>query len=243
MFDEDEFQRSLQLPRLAQPIPTVLTNRAVPVPVMNEDELTAMTRRWFEEYEKKIAYYAEHGLDIAWTLEWAKRYWWSWQQRDMSRNDELYTSDLRYKDNTTLGATMVGLDEFVRYNFAFFDAIPDWRYDPIPGQCYVDLTPEGEVRIVVRYYGSGHLKGPLKLHPYDESAASIPGNGAFIQCTAVDRYHFTPDHLMHEGETLYDLLDAVQTAGLVPGPSSPTFKWLMKGASGATRAVNLLRGR
>ena len=35
----------------------------------------------------------------------------------------------------------------------------------------------------------------------------FPGNGAFIQCTAVDRYHFTSDHLMHEGETLYDLLE------------------------------------
>ncbi|WP_068062039.1 hypothetical protein [Nocardia xishanensis] len=88
---------------------------------------------------------------------------------------------------TTLGATVVGLDQFVEYNFAFIDAIPDWRYDPIPGQSYIDVTPEGEVRMVVRYYGSGHLADPLELDPYGDDAVAIPGNGALIQCTAVDR--------------------------------------------------------
>ncbi|MFE6861286.1 nuclear transport factor 2 family protein [Nocardia sp. NPDC057668] len=242
MFTEEQFQLALAQPRLAQPIPKVLTNRAEPVPVLDEAALTAMTRTWFAEYERKIEFYAGHGLDIAWTLDWAKKYWWSWQARDMSHNHELYAPDLRYKDVTTLGATMTGLDEFVTYNFAFFDAIPDWRYDPIPGQSYVDVAPDGTLRMVVRYYGSGHLVGPLKLHPYGPGAPELPGNGNFVQCTAVDRYHFDADHLMSEGETLYDLVDAVQLAGLVPGPASPTFSWLLRGAGLATRAATRLGG-
>jgi len=240
VFTEAMFQQALLQPRLQQPIPAFLTNRAEPVPVMNEAELNAMTRRWFDEYEKKIAFYADHGLDIAWSLEWAKKYWWSWLVRDMSYNDELYTQDLRYKDVTSLGATMVGLDEFVRYNFAFFDAIPDWRYDPIPGQLAIDIKPEGETTMMVRYYGSGHIKGPLKLHPYDDTAVTIPGNGAFVQCTAVDRYHFNADGLMYEGETLYDLVDAVQTAGILPGPSSLAFKAMMGAAGTVTRLRTLV---
>ncbi|MFE9322973.1 nuclear transport factor 2 family protein [Nocardia sp. NPDC052278] len=241
MFNEDKFQEALAQPRLAQPIPRILTNRAEPVRVLDESELCAMTSAWFDEYEEKIAFYREHGLDIAWTLDWAKKYWWSWQARDMSYNHELYAEDLRYKDVTTLGATMVGLDEFVNYNFAFFDAIPDWRYDPIPGQSYVDVAPDGTVRMVVRYFGSGHLVGPLRLHPYDDKAISIPGNGAFVQCTAVDRYTFNTDNVMAEGETLYDLIDAVQLAGLLPGPSSKSFRRLMRGAAVATRASAAFR--
>ncbi|MBL1079629.1 nuclear transport factor 2 family protein [Nocardia sp. 2] len=240
MFTDRQFHEALGKSRLAQPIPRILTNRAEPVEVLDEQALTAITTTWFAEYDEKIAFYAEHGFDIAWTLDWAKKYWWSWQSRDMTRNHELYTADLRYKDVTTLGATMIGLDAFVAYNFAFFDAIPDWRYDPIPGQSYLDIAPDGEVRMVVRYYGSGHLTGPLKLHPYDDTAAAIPGNGAFVQCTAVDRYHFNADHLMYEGETLYDLLDAVQTAGLLPAPASGSFTWLMRGAGLATRIATAL---
>ncbi len=237
-FTEEMFQAALKQPRLQQPIPEVITGRAEPIPVMDEAKLAAMTRQWFDEYEQKIEFYAKHGFDIAWTLEWAKKYWWSWLVRDMSYNDELYTADLRYKDVTSLGATMVGLDEFVAYNFAFFDAIPDWRYDPIPGQAYVDVDPSGELRMVVRYYGSGHLKGPLKMHPYDDGAPSIPGNGSFVQCTAVDRYHFNTDGLMYEGETLYDLVDATQTAGLLPGPGTWKFHTMLQAASLASRATS-----
>ena len=228
------FQAALQQPRLRQPIPTTITTRAEPIQVMDEGELTAMTKQWFADYEDKIAFYGEHGLDIGWTLEWAKKYWWSWLVRDMSFNHELYTDDLLYKDVTTLGGYTRGLREFVDYNFAFFDAIPDWRYDPIPGQVFLDPHRDGSLSMAVRYYGSGHLVGPLKLHPYDDSAVTIPGNGAFVQCTAVDRYHFNADGLMYEGETLYDLVDAVQTAGLLPGPGTLGFGVLMKAAGVAT---------
>ncbi len=117
------------------------------------------------------------------------------------------------------------------YNFAFFDAIPDWRYDPLPDQVYLDVTPEGTVRTVIRYIGSGHWTGPLRLYPYDESAPCIYGNGRFIQAPAVDRYHFNADGLMAEGETLYDILDGLQRGGVLPRDDS----WLFHGMFAASR--------
>lgn len=230
MFDQAQFEKALATPRLRQPLPEFLPgNRGGgKVRVLTEPELNAMTRQWFVDYERNIQHYAEHGIDVRWTLEWAKKYWWSWLMRDMSLNSELYTPDLRYKDVSSFGRTIVGLDEFVKYNFAFLDAIPDWRYDPLPGQIYLDLTPEGEVRIVVRYIGSGHWTGPLRLYPYDETAPAIYGTGIFVQCAAVDRYHFTADRRMYEGETLYDMLDAAQSAGILPRDDSWLFHALMK---------------
>jgi hypothetical protein len=243
MFTEEMFREALKQPRLQQPIPKMITNRAEPIKVMDEDELSAMSQRWFEDYEAKIKFYADHGIDISWTLEWTKKYWWSWLVRDMSYNHELYTQDLLYKDVTTMGGYTRGLDEFVEYNFAFFDAIPDWRYDPIPGQVFLDFRPNGEVGMAVRYYGSGHLVGPLKLHPYDETAVSIPGNGGFVQCTAVDRYHFNKDGLMYEGETLYDIIDGVQMTGMLPAPHTRGFNAMMRTAGFANSIASKLRSR
>lgn len=243
MFTEEMFQDAIRQPRLQQPIPQFITNRAEPVRVMDEDELRGMTQQWFAEYDEKIKFYADLGLDIGWTLDWAKKYWWSWLTRDMSFNHELYTPDLLYKDVTTMGGYTRGLEEFVNYNFAFFDAIPDWRYDPIPGQVYFDFSREGEVSFAIRYYGSGHMSGPLRLHPYDETAATIPGTGAFVQCTAVDRYHFNADGLMYEGETLYDFLEAVQVAGILPGPDKRAFRGALAVANAATAVQTRLRRR
>lgn len=239
-FDEALFREALERPRLQQPVPEYLSgNRSAGrIRVMQEDELRAMTKRWFVEFEQRIAYYGEHGIDIRWMLDWAKKYWWSWLARDMSRNHELYTPDLRYVDPTTFGRTLVGLEEFVAYNFAFFDAIPDWRYDPLPGQVYLDLAPNGEAKIMIRYVGSGHFSGSLRFHPYDESAPVLHGAGTFVQCTAVDRYHFNADGLMYEGETLWDFIDATQSAGLMPSADSFAFKGLL----GASKLVRLTRG-
>ena len=147
--------------------------------------------------------------------------------RDMSLNDELYTPDLRYKDPTTFGRILVGLDEFVKYNFAAFNAIPDLRYDPLPGQVYIDFTPGGEVRMVVRYLVSGHWSGPLRVYPYDETTPAIHGLGIFVQSPAIDRYHFTKDGRMYEGETVYDAFDATQSAGILPHDDSWPFRVLM----------------
>jgi hypothetical protein len=242
MFDEDLFQQALSKPRLRQPLPEFLGgNRAGgKVKVITESELNLMTQEWFDDLDRKIAHYAIFGIDLAWTVEWAKKYWWSWLMRDMSLNHELYTDELRYKDPTTFGRTIVGQDEFLKYNFAFFDAIPDWRYDPLPGQVYFDITPERETRMVVRYIGSGHFDGILRFYPYDESAPAIHGIGTFVQCAAVDRYHFTDAGLMYEGETLFDLLDATQSAGIVPSDDSWQFRALMR-ASRLPRMLQNLR--
>ncbi len=239
MFDEEKFEKALAMPRLRQPLPEYLPgNRGGgKIRVLTEPELNAMTRQWFQDYERKIEYYAEHGIDVGWTLEWAKKYWWSWLTRDMSLNRELYEPDLRYRDVSTFGRTIVGLDEFIKYNFAFFDAIPDWRYDPLPGQVYLDLTPDEEVRIVVRYLGSGHWDGPLRLYPYDETAPTLYGTGVFVQCVGVDRYHFNKERRMYEGETLYDIFEATQAAGILPRDDSRLFRALMK----TTRLVGLTR--
>lgn len=239
MFDQAKFDEALATPRLREPIPEYLAgNRGGRrVRVLTEPELNARTKQWFSDYEKKIELYASHGIDIAWTLEWAKKYWWSWLMRDMSLNDELYTSDLEYTDVSSLGRTIHGLDEFVTYNFAFFNALPDWRYDPLPGEVFVDLAPEGETRIVVRYVGSGHWSGPLRLYPYDEKAPTIYGTGVFIQCQAVDRYYFNEDGLMYKGDTSYDIFEALQAVGILPGDESWRFRAIMN----STRAIVALR--
>lgn len=230
MFDQEKFEKALATPRLQQPIPEYLAgNRGgEKVRVLTEPELMARTRQWFADYEKKIEYYAKRGIDISFTLEWAKKYWWSWLMRDMSLNEELYTKDLLYTDTSSLGRTIKGLEEFVTYNFAFFDAIPDWRYDPLPGEVFVDFAHDGEVRTVVRYMGSGHWSGPLRLYPYDKTAPTIYGTGVFIQCTAVDRYYFNKDGLMYKGDTSYDIFEALQTVGILPRDDSFLFKALLK---------------
>jgi len=232
MFSETLFQEALAKPRLRQPLPEYLPgNRAGgKVRVIPEEELSAMTRQWFVDFDRKVEHYRRLGVELDWMVEWSKKYWWSWLMRDMSLNHELYTPDLKYKDPTTFGRKIVGMDEFVRYNFAFFDAIPDWRYDPLPGQVYVDLTPEGEMRVLIRYIGSGHFSGSLRFYPFDETAPVLHGLGTFVQCTAVDRYHFNTDGLMVEGETLWDFIDAAQSAGILPADDSWPFRALM-GAS------------
>ena len=243
MFDFQLVLDELDKPRLRQPLPEFLpSNRGVRTRVIPEDQLSAMHRGWFVELERRIEFLAERGIDIGWLYEWAAKYTWSWLARDMSRNAELYTSDLRYVDPTTFGRTIVGLDEFVSYNFAFLDAISDWRYDPFPDQMYIDVTPDGETRMVVRYMGSGYFDGTLRLYPYDETAPAMRGAGVFVQSCAVDRYHFTPDGLMYFGETLWDFMDMAQSTGLVPRDDSWQFKALMR-MSGLPSLVQRVRNQ
>ncbi|ORB32258.1 nuclear transport factor 2 family protein [Mycolicibacterium parafortuitum] len=222
MFDEDAFQKALDRPRLRGDVPEYLqSNRAEPIRVYQEAELQAMTKQWFVDFADKLDHYSTHfHQDLSWVMTWAKKYWWSFLVRDMDLNHELYAADVRYTDVSTFGHTIVGIDEFVKYNFAFFEAIPDWRYDPLPDQVYIDVKPDGTVRTVIRYIGSGHWTGALRLHPFDDSAPRVHGNGQFIQCPAVDRYHFNADGLMQEGETLYDLVDGLQRGGVLPGGDS-----------------------
>ena len=154
----------------------------------------------------------------------------------------MYAPDITYTDVTTFGRTIVGIDDFVTYNFAFFEVIPDWRYDPLPDQVYIDVTPEGKVRTMIRYIGSGHWSGGLRLHPYEEAAPVIYGDGRFIQAPAVDRYHFNADGLMEEGETRYDILDGLQRGGVLPRDDSWALRTLFS-ASKVPATLNRARRR
>lgn len=246
MFDEEEFQRALSQDRLARPVPAFLdSNRSVPIRAIPESELKESTRQWFDMFDAKLSYLSDvHDTDLSWVMTWAKKYWWSFLVRDMSVNEELYAKDVKYTDVTTFGRTIVGIDEFIEYNFAFFDAIPDWRYDPLPDQVYVDVQPDGTVRTVIRYMGSGHWSGPLRMYPYKQDSPTIYGTGRFIQAPAVDRYHFNKDGLMVEGETLYDFLDGVQRAGILPRDDSWQFRTLMAASklpALASKATSKLR--
>ncbi|CAJ1497003.1 nuclear transport factor 2 family protein [[Mycobacterium] holstebronense] len=98
-------------------------------------------------------------------------------------------------------------------------------------------TPDLRYKVIVRYIGSGHFSGTLRFYPYDESTPAIHGVGTFAQCTAVDRYHFNADGLMYEGETLFDLLDATQSAGVLPSDDS----WLFRAPMGASRLPRLVQ--
>lgn len=115
--------------------------------------------------------------------------------------------------------------------------IPDWRYDPLPDQVYLDITPKGKVRTVIRYIGSGHWDGPLRPYPYDASAPVLYGNGRFIQCPAIDRYHFNEQGLMEEGETLYDAFDVTQRGGILPRDDS----WQFRALPAASKVPALLQ--
>lgn len=241
MYSEEKFQQALAVRRWKQPAPEFVTgNRGEPVRSMSEDRLSATAAQWFVDFTEKVRFYDKLGVDLSWIVDWTKKYWWSWLERDMSHNDELYTPDLRYKDVSSFGRTMVGLEEFVKYNFAFFDAIPDWRYDPLPGQVYLDVTPQGLVRVCIRYVGSGHWDGPLVLYPYDDTAPAIPGSGSFVQVTALDRYHFDASGRMCEGETLFDMIDAAQSASLLPRDDSWQFHAMMRAAAMGTAAQKTL---
>jgi len=59
-------------------------------------------------------------------------------------NEELYVKDLRYTDVSSFGRTMVGLDEFVKYNSAFSTHPLTGGMTPCQGDLR-DLLPDGKV--------------------------------------------------------------------------------------------------
>lgn len=216
-------------------------NRSQAERVYSEDELNANAKTWFREFETQLEFYAKLGHDVSWVLDWTKKWWYSWLVRDMEVAAEICTADMTYKDPVCFGKPLVGLDEFVAYNFAFFDAIPDLRYDPLPGQSFLQINPDGTAQMMVRYIGTGHWDAPLKLYPFDKTAPALPGNGAFMQCSAVDRYYWDADHKLYHGETLWDGFDVMQMSGIFPKAESLQFKLLMNGLKVPSAAARLRR--
>lgn len=246
-FTEVKFQRALDRKQLKKAPPAfVQGNRSQAEKVFNEDELNQNARIWFQEFEDQIRFYEKLGHDLEWVLDWTKKWWWSWLVRDWPVIRSLCTEDVRYKDPVSFGKEMVGVQEFIDYNVAFFDAIPDWRYDPLPGETFLQVNPDGTVQMMVRYLGSGHWDGPLKVYPFDETAQALPGNGTFMQCPAVDRYYWNADGVLYKGETLWDAFEAVQASGIFPKAGSVPFNLLMgslKVPNAASRLIKRLPGR
>lgn len=242
---EAKFQAALDRKRLRTPAPEyVQGTRSHAEPVFSEDELNRQTHEFFLECEQQIRFYSEHlGHDIMWLQDWLKKWWWAWLVRDMECvRTELCTADCTYKDPVSFGRQLVGIDEFIAYNDAFFDAIPDWRYDPLPGQIYINVSPNGDVRLAARYIGTGHWDKPLRMYPFTASAAALPATGAFMQAPAVDRYHFNADGKLCHGETLWDAFEAMQMSSVLPSDDSLAFKALMR-AAGVGALANRLRSR
>ncbi|WP_196054829.1 nuclear transport factor 2 family protein [Nocardia aurantiaca] len=241
-YSEAKFAQALDRRMLKKAPPKFFCgNRSQEERVFTEDELNENARIWFREFEEQIGFYEKLGHDVHWVLDWTKKWWWAWLVRDLDAVAELCTQDVTYKDPVSFGKTMVGLQEFIDYNIAFFDAIPDWRYDPLPGQSFLQINPDGTVQMMVRYLGTGHWDGPLKVYPFDETAESLPGNGAFMQCSAVDRYYWNADGMLYRGETIWDAFEGLQGAGVFPKAGSLQFKLLMKVLEVPNTAARLRR--
>ncbi|MGA4791338.1 nuclear transport factor 2 family protein [Nocardia sp. AB354] len=243
---EAKFQRALDRRCLKKPAPQfVQGNRSHAQRALGEDELNRLTRRWFVELEEQTTFYSEQlGQDVTWLNAWFKKYWMAWDQGvDEKALPELLAPDVEYKDPVSFGRPMIGIQSFIDYNQAFFDAIPDWRYDLLPGQFFINVTREGEVRLMGRYIGTGFWEKPLRMYPFDKSAPAMPATGAFMQAPAVDRYHFNADRQLYRGETMWDAFEAMQMSNLLPSDSSPVFRALIGAGSVGAVAQRLIRRR
>lgn len=239
---EARLQAALDRKVLKHPVPPfVRGNRSHAERAIGEDELNSLSRQWFAELDDQTRYYSEHlGHDITWLNEWFKKYWLAWDQGvDEKALPELLAPDVVYKDPISFGRPMVGIQSFIDYNQAFFDAIPDWRYDLLPGQLFINVSRSGEVRLMGRYIGTGFWEEPLRMYPFDKSAPAIPATGAFMQAPAVDRYYFNADHQLYRGETMWDAFEALQMSHLLPGDTSPVFKAMVGAGSVGARAIRL----
>jgi hypothetical protein len=241
---EVKFQACLNRKTLLKDPPVFLKgNLAHPVRVLNEDELIAGTRQFFDEFEAQMAYYSERlDHDVTWLTGWLKRYWAAWSggiDEDLVR--QTVAEDVVYKDPTAFGRPMVGVQNFIDYNQAFFDAATDLRYDALPGLCSVQVSPSGEVLFMARYSGCGHWDKPLRMHPWTKGARAIPATGAFVQLYPVDRYHFNADHQLCRGETLWDPMEAMQLISLLPSDTSLLFRGMMQAGSVGALATRLSR--
>ena len=239
---EVKFQAAIARRTLRKPAPPFIQgNRGVPMRTYDEDELQRMTRQVFDEIEAQTRFYTQGlGHDVMWINDWLKKYWAAWSGGiDEAAVHELLAPNVEYKDPLSFGRPMIGVKPFIDYNQAFFDAAPDLRYDGIPGQCGIMLSPSGEVLLMIRYVGCGHWDKPLRMYPFTPGSPGIPGNGKFTQMFPIDRYHFNSDRKLVRGETLWDPLEALQLIRAVPNDTSLTFKAIAKLGGVASNAVRL----
>jgi hypothetical protein len=241
---EARFQAALDRKCLRKPAPEYVQGaRSHAERVIGEDELNRLSRRWFVELEEQTRFYSEKlGHDVMWLNEWFKKYWLAWDQGvDEDALPELLAPDVTYTDPASFGRPIVGIQAFVDYNQAFFDAIPDWRYDLLPGQTCINVTSGGEVSMTGRYLGTGFWEKPLRMYPFDKGAPAMPATGAFMQAPGVDRYYFNAERQLCRGETLWDAFEAMQMSGVLPSDTSLAFRGLLGAGSVAALATRLSR--
>lgn len=242
--DEAKFEAALTRRTLRKAPPAFLQgNRGEPVRTLTEDELMAGTRQFFVDMDEQLRFYTDKlGHDVMWFNDWLRKYWAAWSGGiDEGAVREVLAPTVSYKDPLSFGRTMVGIQAFIDYNQAFFDAAPDLRYDALPGQAAINVSPTGELLFMARYVGCGHWDEPLRMYPFTPGSKGIPGNGAFTQLYPVDRYHFNADGVMSHGETLWDPFDALQIIKALPSDESLVFKSMVKAGSLASHASRLRR--
>ncbi len=242
--DDRKYVEALARKTLRKPPPPVLQgNRGEPFKSLTEDELIAGTKQFFRDTEEQLRWYTEKlGVDVMWFNDWLRKYWAAWSGGiDEKAVWEVLSPTVSYMDPLSFGRTMVGVQAFIDYNQAFFDAAPDLRYDALPGMAAINVTPSGELLFMARYVGCGHWDAPLRMYPFTPGSKGIPGNGAFTQLYPVDRYHFTPDGVMSHGETLWDAVGALQLIKALPSDESLAFKGMAAAGSVASTASRIRR--
>ncbi len=241
---EERFRATMARKTLRKPPPPFIKGtRAHPERMETEDELCRRTHDFFATFEEDMDFYSEHTpYDVTWMTDWLKRYWVAWDRgidEDLVR--QTVAEDCVYKDPVSFGRPMVGIQAFLDYNYAFFEAIPDLRYDGIPGECSVSVAANGEVLFMARYTGCGHWDEPLRMYPWTKNARALPATGAFMRAVAVDRYHFSPEGRIIRGETLWDAFEGLQMSSVLPSDTSLAFNAMLTVGNWTSRATRLRR--
>lgn len=242
---EATYQRALSRLSIAKPMPRfVQGNRSEAIATVTEVELQDMTRQLFAEVEDQCAFYTERlGNDVMWVTDWLKMYWSAWSggiDEDLVR--ATVQDDCAYKDPLSFGRTMHGIQAFIDYNQAFYDAASDLAYYLIPGEVSLQVSRKGDVIFMGRYVGCGNWVNPLRMYPFTPGSPAIPGTGAYIQGYPVDRYHLNPQtRKVYKGETLWDPFELLQIQRLMPADTGLAFKALVAAGKVVTPAIKLSR--
>lgn len=242
---EATFQRALDRLSIARPMPPfVQGNRSEPVPTVTERQLQDQTRQLFAEVGDQCAFYTERlGNDVMWVLDWLKMYWSAWSggvDKDLVR--ATVQEDCQYKDPLSFGRIMHGVEAFIEYNQAFYDAAADLAYYLIPGEVSLQVSRSGDVIFMGRYVGCGNWENPLRMFPFTPGSPGVPGTGAYLQVYPVDRYHLNPKtRKVYKGETMWDAFELLQIQRLFPADTSLAFKAMVEVGKLATPVIKLRR--
>lgn len=170
-------------------------------------------------------------------------YWSAWSGGiDLELVRATIQEDCVYHEPLSFGRPLHGIQAFIDYNQAYYDAAADLAYYAHPGEASLQVSPKGDILFMARYTGCGRWENPLRMWPYTADAPAIPGTGGYIQLNPVDRYHLNPKtRKVFKGETLWDPLESLQIQRLFPADTSLAFKAMIKAGQLVTPALKLSR--